>query len=99
MARKHFISQLAHAEIITPKLEESTRFFKELMGMEVSGREGQSVYLRCWGEYYDHSLVLTARSQPSLGHIGWRTNGRDELGVEVKQVAASGKTGGCLEAP
>lgn len=31
---KHLLSQLAHVEIITPKLEESANFFKELMGME-----------------------------------------------------------------
>lgn len=42
MARKHLLSQLAHAEILTPKLEESVTFFKELMGMEESGRNGQS---------------------------------------------------------
>lgn len=35
MARKHLLSQLAHVEILTPKLEESVTFFKELMGMEV----------------------------------------------------------------
>ena len=31
MARKHFISHLAHVEIITPKLEESANFFKEAL--------------------------------------------------------------------
>src|SRR2546421_6865194 len=97
MMNKRLLSQLAHVEIITPKLEESTRFFEELMGMEVSGREGQSVYLRCWGEYYHHSLVLTAGSQPSLGHIGWRTNGPEELEVAVKQIEASGQSGEWLE--
>ena len=45
--RKHFISHLAHVEIITPKLEESVNFFKEIMGLEESERQGKSVYLRC----------------------------------------------------
>src|SRR5258708_34922388 len=64
MARKHLLSHLAHAELLTPKLEESVSFFKEVMGLEESGREDQSVYLRCWGEYYHHSLVLTEGPQP-----------------------------------
>jgi len=48
MARKYLIAHLAHVEIITPKLEESANFFKELIGMEESDRQGYSVYLRCW---------------------------------------------------
>lgn len=95
--RKHLLSQLAHVEITTPKLEESVKFFKEVMGLEESGREGQSVYLRCWGEYYHHSLVLTAGPQPALGHIGWRTNGVEELETAVQQIEASGLSGEWLD--
>src|SRR5262249_53099374 len=97
MARKHFISHLAHAEIITPKLEESVKFFKEVMGLEESGREGQSVYLRCWGDYYHHSLVLTEGPQPALGHIGWRTHGPEELESAVQQIEATGQGEGWHE--
>jgi len=97
MARKHFISHLAHAEIITPKLEESVHFFKEVMGMEESGREGQSVYLRCWGDYYHHSLVLTEGPQPALGHVGWRTHGPEELEAAVQQIEATGRGEGWHE--
>lgn len=94
---KHLLSQLAHVEIITPKLEELASFFKEVMGMEESGREGQSVYLRCWGDYYHDSLVLTQGPQPALGHIGWRTEGPEELATVVKQIEATGKGEGWLE--
>ena len=92
MARKRLISQLAHVEILTPKLEESAIFFKELMGMEESARQGNSVYLRCWGEYYHHSLVLTEGPQPALGHIAWRTNGQEELEAAVQQIEADGRS-------
>ncbi|GAC1300661.1 MAG: catechol 2,3-dioxygenase [Ktedonobacteraceae bacterium] len=94
---KHLLSQLAHVEILTPKLEESANFFKELMGMEESGREGQSIYLRCWGDYYHHSLMLTQGSQPALGHIGWRTEGPEELATVVKQIEATNQGEGWYE--
>ena len=97
MARKHFISHLAHVEIITPKLEESMSFFKEVMGLDESGREGNSVYLRCWGEYYHHSLILTEGSQPALGHIGWRAFGPEELEAAVQQIEASDRGEGWHE--
>ena len=96
MARR-LLNQLAHVEIITPKLEESIRFFRELMGMEEVKREGNSAYLRCWGDYYQYSLVLTEGSQPNVGHIGWRTEGQEELGIVVRQIEATGRGEGWLE--
>jgi len=44
----HDVAHLAHVELLTPKLEESTRFFVEIMGMVESGRNDDSVYLRGW---------------------------------------------------
>lgn len=97
MARRHLLSHLAHAELLTPRIEESVQFFKEVMGLEESGRQDQSVYLRCWGEHYHHSLILTEASQPALGHIGWRTDGPEELEAAAQQIEASGHGEGWLE--
>jgi catechol 2,3-dioxygenase len=91
------LSQLAHVEIITPKLEESATFFKELLGMEETSRQAQSVYLRCWGEYYHHSLVLTQGPQPAMNHIGWRTEGPEELEIAVRQIEATGRGEGWIK--
>jgi catechol 2,3-dioxygenase len=50
------IAQLAHAEVFTPKFEETLWFFKELLGMEETERTGESVYLRAYEDFYHHSL-------------------------------------------
>jgi catechol 2,3-dioxygenase-like lactoylglutathione lyase family enzyme len=34
-----------------PKPDESLKFFVDVMGMTVSGRKGESVYLRGWDDY------------------------------------------------
>ena len=39
----HDVAHLAHVELLTPRLEESTRFFVEIMGMVESGRNAESV--------------------------------------------------------
>src|SRR2546423_4467483 len=85
MSRKHLLAHLAHVELLTPTLDASVAFFKDVMGLEESGREGDSVYLRCWGDYYHSSLVLTAADNPGLGHGAWRTFGAEEL----EQAAAA----------
>ena len=84
------ISQLAHVELITPKPEESARFFADVMGLEESGRSGQSVYFRGWGEHFHHSLQLTEGPAPGLGHIAWRSFGDAELDRAVQRLEASG---------
>ena len=34
------IAHLGHVEVLTPKLEESVAFFKDIMGLHESGRAG-----------------------------------------------------------
>src|SRR5918997_1654249 len=52
------LSQLAHVEIISPKPEQSLRWFVDVLGLELTSQEGQSAYLRGWGEWLHSSLVL-----------------------------------------
>jgi catechol 2,3-dioxygenase len=97
MARKHLLAHLAHVELLTPKLEESVAFFKDVMGLEETTREGDSVYLRCWGDYYHSSLVLTASDHSGLGHGAWRTFGPEELEGAVAAIEAAGQKGEWIE--
>ena len=64
----HDLAHIAHAELLTPFPEESLQFFVELFGMEIEHREGQSVFLRGWGEYQPYGLKLTESELPGLGH-------------------------------
>lgn len=77
--RKHWIDQLAHVELLTPKPDETVHFFSELLGMEESARSGNSVYFRGWGEWFHHSVKITASEQAGVGHIAWRTETEEDL--------------------
>jgi len=67
------LAHLGHLELLTPKPEESLRFFRRGHGMTESGREGDSVYLRAYDDYERHSLKLTASKEAGLGHVAYRT--------------------------
>lgn len=84
------VAHLAHVELLTPKFEESQRFFVDVMGMIESGREGDSVYLRGWDDYEHHSLQLTASSTSGIGHYALRAASPQAL---QRRVAAIEKTG------
>lgn len=84
------IAHLAHVELLTPKPEESLRFFMDVMGMTESGRKGDSVYLRGWDDYEHHSLQLTASPKAGLGHMALRATSPQALQRRVAALEASG---------
>lgn len=66
------IAHLGHVELLTPKFEESLRFFTEIMGLHESGRDGESSFLRAWGDYERFTLQLTRSITSGLGHVAFR---------------------------
>lgn len=95
--QERLISQLAHVELLTPKPQDSLDFLTGVMGLEESGQAGQSVYLRCWGDHFHHSVVLTEAPAPGLGHAGWRAEGPEQLQRAVARLEESGQGEGWLE--
>jgi len=91
------LAHIGHAELLTPTPEESLRFFVELFGMEVEAREGQSVYLRGWGDYQRYSLKLTESELPGLGHMAIRAWSTAGLERRVRAIEAAGLGLGWIE--
>ena len=84
------VAHLGHLELLTPKPEESLRFFVNVMGMTESGREQNSVYLRAYDDYERHSLKLTASKLPGLGHVAYRARSPQALERRVAALKGSG---------
>ncbi len=84
------VAHLGHLELLTPKPEESLRFFVQVMGMTESGRQGDSVYLHAYDDYERHSLKLTASKLPGLGHVAYRTRSPQALERRVAALTGSG---------
>lgn len=86
----HDVAHLAHVEMLTPNPEESLRFFVDVMGMSISERKGDSVYLRGWDDYEHHSLQLTASKTSGLGHYALRAASPQALQRRVAAIEKSG---------
>ena len=94
------MSELAHlgpVELLTPKPEESLRFFVDVFGMEVEGQANGSVFLRGWGDYQRYSLKLTESDGAGLGHMALRANGPAALQRRVEAIEASGRGEGWID--
>ncbi len=93
----HDVAQLAHVELLSPKPEESVKFFTDILGMEVQDQVGQSVYLRAYEDHYHHTLKITEAKEAGLGHASWRASSPQALLRRVKALEASGLGGGWIE--
>ena len=91
------LAHLSHIELLTPKPDESLHYFREILGMEISGESGDSVYLRCFGDYERSSLKLTASPQSGVGHLAYRTHSPEALERRVAALEAGGVAGAWLD--
>jgi catechol 2,3-dioxygenase len=83
-------AQLISVALYSPKPDETVQFFHEMLGMEISHREGQSVYLRAYEDFYQYSLKITERDQPGLEEITWRAKSPDALNRIVNGLKDTG---------
>ncbi|HLG08108.1 MAG TPA: VOC family protein, partial [Gaiellaceae bacterium] len=86
----HDVARIGHAELLTPKPDESLRFFVDVLGLEEEACEGQSVYLRGWGDYLRYSLKLTEAPRAGLGHVALRAWSPAALDRRIAAIEATG---------
>ena len=84
------VAHLGHLELLTPKPEESLRFFVDVMGMTQSGCQGESVYLRGWDDYERYSLKLTGSKTSGMAHMAFRTRSPQALERRAAALKGSG---------
>jgi catechol 2,3-dioxygenase len=73
------ILRCAHAELLVADLEASERFYVDLLGLIVSERAEDAIYLRGWEERLHHSLVLRRAETAAVGHLAFRVRGPEDL--------------------
>ncbi|WP_020660814.1 VOC family protein [Amycolatopsis benzoatilytica] len=75
----HEIAHLARVELLSPKPQETVDFFTRFLGMYVTRKEGQSVYLRGYEDPYPWSLKVTESPTAGMGHAALRTSSAEAL--------------------
>lgn len=90
---RHEIAHLARVELHTPNPDGTLWFFKELLGMYETHREGQSVYLRGYEDPYQWSLKVTEGPEPRMDHAALRTASPAALERRAKAITDSNLEG------
>jgi len=84
------IAHFGYAELLTPKPEATESYFTDLLGMEIVRTEGDSIFLRGWGDYAVWTLRVTASDSPGIGRVGWRAYSEDALHRRVAAIEEAG---------
>lgn len=82
------IVRAAYVELWVKDLTESEHFYVDLLGMIVSARTADTLYLRAWEERQHHSLILRQASSPAVSRLGFRVR-RDADLESLERFAAS----------
>ena len=53
------VLRIGRVELRVLDLEKSVDYYTNIIGLEETGRVGNSVYLKAWDEYDHHSVILT----------------------------------------
>ncbi|HZO62297.1 MAG TPA: VOC family protein, partial [Gaiellaceae bacterium] len=97
MTYERLISQLAHVELVSPAPDETVRYLVDVLGLSETARTPDAVYLRCWGDFFHHSVKIVEGPAPALGHVGWRTEGPDQLAAAVARLESAGAGEGWVD--
>lgn len=84
------IAQLVSVALYSPKPDESVAFFHGMLGMEISHREGQSVYMRAYEDFYQYTLKITESKAAGLEELTWRAASPESLDEVTRRIEATG---------
>ena len=91
------IAQLVSAALYSPKPDESVAFFHDMLGMEISHREGRSVYMRAYEDFYQYTLKITERKEAGLEEVTWRASSPEALDKLAARIETTGLGTGWTE--
>jgi len=73
------IMRAAYVELHVSDLAASERFYVDLLGLAVSARTDDALYLRGWEERVHHSLVLRRAATPACARLAFRVRADRDL--------------------
>lgn len=84
--------RLGRVELRVLDLAKSIDYYTNVIGLEVTGQAGDSVFLKAWDEYDHHSLILTKAKSPGMAHMAFKVKSEDDLAYFEKKIEAFGCT-------
>jgi biphenyl-2,3-diol 1,2-dioxygenase len=82
------LGKVGHVALVTENAERSLWFWRDVVGLEEVDHDGDTVFLRAWGDVEHHTLSLTPGSPSVVDHVAWRARRRDDVDEVAERLAA-----------
>jgi catechol 2,3-dioxygenase len=86
------VLRIGRVELKVLELEKSVDYYRHVIGLEETGRMGDSVYLKAWDEFDHHSVILTKSDSSGLAHVAFKVETLDDLAYYEKKIEEFGCT-------
>jgi 3,4-dihydroxyphenylacetate 2,3-dioxygenase len=86
------IVRAAFVELRVPDLDATEEFYASLLGMIVSARTDDAVYLRGWEERGHHSLILRRADVAAVARAAFRVRSEEDLDGAARHFGSLGLT-------
>jgi catechol 2,3-dioxygenase-like lactoylglutathione lyase family enzyme len=84
------IVRAAYVELQVAELERASAFYEGALGMLVTKREADAIYLRGWEERQHHSLVLREGPAAAAAAVGFRVRADEDLDALAAEFGSRG---------
>ncbi|MGZ3362770.1 MAG: VOC family protein, partial [Xanthobacteraceae bacterium] len=82
------VKKIAHAIYEMPDVDKQTEYYTEVLGLTVTGKDKDAVYLASTVDH--HSVVLRKGSKSKCARLGFQIAPEDDLNAFEKQVQGLG---------
>ena len=82
------VKEIAHAIYEMPDVDKQTEYYTEVLGLTVTGKDKDAVYLASTVDH--HSVVLRKGSKSKCARLGFQIAPEDDLSAFEKQVQGLG---------
>ena len=86
------VLRMGRVELKVLDLEKSVDYYTNVIGLEETGRVGNSVFFKAWDEYDHHSVIITKSNTAGLAHMAFKVENADDLAYYEKKVEEFGCT-------
>ncbi|MED1420394.1 catechol 2,3-dioxygenase [Bacillus smithii] len=86
------VMRIGRAELRVLDLEESVKYYTEVIGLDEVGRSDGKVYFKAWDEFDHHSLILQEADSPGLDHLAFKVENEEDLSKFEKKIEQFGCT-------
>ena len=86
------VMRMGRIELKVLDLEKAVNYYTNVIGLQETGRMGDSVYFKAWDEFDHHSIILTKSNSSGIGHLAFKVETIEDLAYYEKKVEEFGCT-------